>query len=183
MFKFLDNNKRLILITGHRRESFGEGFWNICMAIRELALIFPDCEFLYPVHLNPNVQKPVQKILGDKALSNIHLIEPVEYPYFVYLLNRAYLIITDSGGVQEETPSFGKPVLVMRGTTERPEGVETGLVRIVGNNKENIIKAASLLIEDESEYKKISCMRNPYGDGKAAERIVDILLNLRSGQD
>ncbi len=179
MFDFLDKSKRVVLITGHRRESFGNGFKNICTAIKELALMFPACNFLYPVHLNPNVQQPVKEILDDKDLTNIHLIKPVEYLPFVYLLNRAYLILTDSGGIQEEAPSFGKPVLVMRDTTERPEGVEAGIVRLVGNNKENIVRETSSLINNEAEYNKMSCQKNPYGDGKAAERIVDILLKCK----
>ena len=179
MFDFLDKSKRVVLITGHRRESFGNGFKNICTAIKELALMFPACNFLYPVHLNPNVQQPVKEILDDKDLTNIHLIKPVEYLPFVYLLNRAYLILTDSGGIQEEAPSFGKPVLVMRDTTERPEGIEAGVVRLVGNNKENIVRETSSLINNEAEYNKMSCQKNPYGDGKAAERIVDILLKCK----
>ncbi len=176
MFNFLDKKKRLVLITGHRRESFGEGFINICSAIKELALKFSDCEFLYPVHLNPNVQSPVREILGKGDLPNIYLIKPLEYLPFVYLMNRAYLIITDSGGIQEEAPSLGKPVLVTRNITERPEGVKTGIVKLVGNNKENIVVEASLLLKSKDEYKKMSNKKNPYGDGRASERIVKIIL-------
>jgi UDP-N-acetylglucosamine 2-epimerase (non-hydrolysing) len=176
MFDFLDKEKRLVLITGHRRESFGDGFINICTAIKELALKFQACEFLYPVHLNPNVQSPVKEILGRDTLPNVHLIEPLEYLPFIYLMNRAYLIITDSGGVQEEAPSFGKPVLVTRNTTERPEGVEAGVVKLVGTSKGNILTKTSNLLNDKHEYLKMSAKKNLYGDGKSAERIVDIII-------
>ncbi|MBI5676083.1 MAG: UDP-N-acetylglucosamine 2-epimerase (non-hydrolyzing) [Nitrospirae bacterium] len=176
MFDFIDKEKRLVLITGHRRESFGDGFINICTAIKELAFKFIDCEFLYPVHLNPNVQNPVKDILGKEGLSNVHLIEPLEYLPFVYLMNKAYIIISDSGGVQEEAPSLGKPVLITRNITERPEGVAAGVARLAGNNKEGIFKEVSLLLGNEDEYKLMSTKKNPYGEGKAAEQIVNIIV-------
>ncbi len=181
MFDFLDKNKRLVLITGHRRESFGDGFINICTATKELALMFTDCEFLYPVHLNPNVQSPAKEILDKDDLPNVHLMEPMEYLSFIYLMNKAYLIITDSGGIQEEAPSLGKPVLVTRNVTERPEGVEAGIVRLVGNNKENIFKEVSLLLTNKHEYKKMCTKNNPYGDGKTAGRIVEVIVKALKG--
>ena len=171
--KFKINNSKFILVTGHRRENFGEGFLNICQALKALSLKNPDIDIVYPVHLNPNVQEPVFKILSD--ISNIHLIEPLEYESFLYIMSRAYFIITDSGGVQEEAPSLGKPVLVMRDTTERPEAVKAGTVKLVGTNKEIIIKEAQKLIDDKIEYNKMSKAHNPYGDGKASERIATIL--------
>ena len=169
-FDFLDASKKLILVTGHRRENFGEGFENICHALHELSER-NDVEILYPVHLNPNVQKPVKTIL--KNISNCHLIEPVDYLPFVYLMGRAYLILTDSGGVQEEAPSLGKPVLVMRETTERPEAVEAGTVKLVGTSREKIVKEVSWLLDDEEHYTSMAGAINPYGDGKAAKRILD----------
>ena len=175
MFDFLDPSKRLILVTGHRRENFGEGFENICHALADIAARHPDCEILYPVHLNPNVQEPVMRLLGNGSHGNIHLIEPVDYLPFVYLMNRSYLIITDSGGVQEEAPSLGKPVLVLRATTERPEAVLAGTVQLVGTERENIVAAATRLLNDPNEYQQMSRAHNPYGDGQAAIRIVDIL--------
>ncbi len=174
-FGFLDPCKRLILVTGHRRENFGEGFENICHALAKIAARYPDSEILYPVHLNPNVQEPVRRLLGSGVLSNIHLIEPVDYLPFVYLMNRSYLIITDSGGVQEEAPSLGKPVLVMRETTERPEAVAAGTVRLVGTDRERIFAEAIRLLDNPLEYQQMSRAHNPYGDGQAAARIVDIL--------
>jgi len=171
--KFKIENSKFILVTGHRRENFGEGFLNICQALKTLALKNPDINIVYPVHLNPNVQEPVFKILSD--VSNIHLIEPLEYESFLYVMSKAYFIITDSGGVQEEAPSLGKPVLVMRDTTERPEAVKAGTVKLVGTNKDMIIKEAQKLIDDKIEYNKMSKAHNPYGDGKASERIVAIL--------
>lgn len=176
-FSFLDRNKRLILVTGHRRENFGEGFDNICNALVEIASTTPDIEVLYPVHLNPNVRKPVNDILAARGLSNVHLIDPVEYLPFVYLMNRSYLIITDSGGVQEEAPSLGKPVLVMRETTERPEAVTAGTVRLVGTNKESIVAETFKLLQDQNEYRKMSQAHNPYGDGRAVERIVSTIIS------
>lgn len=172
-FEFLNAEKRLILVTGHRRESFGQGFENICHALKEIADDHPKCEIVYPVHLNPNVQEPVNRILKDQP--NIHLIAPLDYLPFVYLMQRSYLIITDSGGVQEEAPSLGKPVLVMRDTTERPEAVEAGTVRLVGANKDNIVQEAHNLLSDETQYSVMSRAHNPYGDGKACPRIADAL--------
>lgn len=177
MFDYLNNSKKLILITGHRRESFGEGFKNICMAVRELAAEYSDYEFVYPMHLNPNVRKPVREILGNGKLLSIHLIEPLDYLPFVYLMNRSYLIITDSGGIQEEAPSLGKPVLVMRDTTERPEGIEAGVVKLIGNNKTSIINEVKQILSNKDEYNKMSQTKNPYGDGHASERICKILSN------
>jgi UDP-N-acetylglucosamine 2-epimerase (non-hydrolysing) len=172
----IDNKKRLILVTGHRRENFGSGFINICEALKNIALKYPDVDILYPVHLNPNVQKPVFKILS--GIKNVHLIEPLDYLPFVYLMNEAYLIITDSGGIQEEAPSLGKPVLVMRDTTERPEAVTAGTVKIVGTKKEKIYKEASLLLDSKKLYVKMSKAHNPYGDGKACPRIVKNILKI-----
>lgn len=174
-FPFLSPNRRLILVTGHRRENFGEGFENICHALADLAAARNDLEILYPVHLNPNVREPVNRILEKSGHDNIHLIEPVDYPSFVYLMNRSYLIITDSGGVQEEAPSLGKPVLVMRETTERPEAVEAGTVLLVGTSREAIVRKALLLLDDKNFYQTMSRSHNPYGDGSAASRICDIL--------
>jgi UDP-N-acetylglucosamine 2-epimerase (non-hydrolysing) len=166
-------DKKLILITGHRRENFGEGFLSICSALKELAQKYKNVDFVYPVHLNPNVQKPVKEILV--GIDNVYLIPPLDYLPFVYLLNKCHFVLTDSGGVQEEAPSLGKPVLVMRDTTERPEALEAGTVMLVGTNKENIIKRVSKLLEDELIYKKMSYAHNPYGDGTASEKIVNYL--------
>jgi len=174
-FNFLDPAKRLILVTGHRRENFGEGFENICKALAEIAATHDDVEILYPVHLNPNVQEPVRRILGGQR-SNVHLIDPVDYLPFVYLMNRSYLIITDSGGVQEEAPSLGKPVLVMRDTTERPEAVHAGTVRLVGTDQKRIVAEAFSLLLNQSEYDAMSRAHNPYGDGNAAGRVVNGIL-------
>lgn len=164
---------RLILVTGHRRESFGKGFENVCNALAEIAWKYDDVEILYPVHLNPNVQEPVKRILGHGGLRNIHLIEPVDYLPFVHLMNRSHLIITDSGGVQEEAPSLGKPVLVMRETTERPEAVDAGTVKLVGTDRAVIVEEVSRLLDDEEAYQAMLLVHNPYGDGKAVGRIVD----------
>jgi len=164
---------RFILITGHRRENFGDGFMQICEALKELAMYYPDIHFVYPVHLNPNVQEPVKSIL--MGLSNVHLIDPLDYEPFVYLLKHCYLVLTDSGGIQEEAPSLGKPVLVMREVTERPEAIDAGTVRLVGANRERIVANVSELIENEVSYEKMSHAHNPYGDGKACGRIIDIL--------
>jgi UDP-N-acetylglucosamine 2-epimerase (non-hydrolysing) len=174
-FSFLDPAKRLILVTGHRRENFGEGFENICTALVRIAENHPGVEIIYPVHLNPNVQEPVQRILGTNRFQNIHLIEPVDYLPFVYLMQRSYLIITDSGGVQEEAPSLGKPVLVMRDTTERPEAVDAGTVKLVGTDRETIVAEASRLLTDQDIYRAMALAHNPYGDGKASERIVRVV--------
>jgi len=167
------NQQRLILVTGHRRESFGSGFENICQALKDIALKYPDCQIVYPVHLNPNVRGPVNRLLV--GIKNIHLIEPLDYLPFVYLMSQSYLILTDSGGIQEEAPSLGKPVLVMRDTTERPEAVDAGTVNLVGTDVTKIVQEIELLMEDESVYKQMSQAINPYGDGKACERIVKVL--------
>jgi len=169
----LQKDKRIILVTGHRRENFGQGFINICEALKNIAVNNPDIDIVYPVHLNPNVQKPAKAILSN--ISNIHLIEPLQYEQFIYLMKKSYFIITDSGGVQEEAPSLGKPVLVMRDTTERPEAVEAGTVKLVGTNKETIIIEAQKLLDDIIEYEKMSTAHNPYGDGKACERIIKFI--------
>ena len=168
-FAFLDPSRRLVLVTGHRRESFGLGFENICRALAELARRHADIEILYPVHLNPNVREPVFRILG--ALPAVHLIEPVEYLPFVHLMDRAHLIVTDSGGIQEEAPALGKPVLVMREVTERPEAVEAGTVRLVGTDFARIVEETSRLLTDPAAYRRMATAINPYGDGRAAERI------------
>ena len=170
----LTNGKRLVLITGHRRENFGEGFLNICHAIKTLSEQYPDVDFVYPMHLNPNVRKPVMEILGDNA-SNIFLIEPLQYLQFVYLMEKSYLILTDSGGVQEEAPGLGKPVLVMRDTTERPEAVEAGTVLLVGTNRDKIEQGVANLLEDSALYTKMSEAINPYGDGLACGRIIEVM--------
>ena len=167
----LDGNRRMVLITGHRRENFGEGFLNICHAIKHLAEQYKDVDFVYPMHLNPNVRKPVLEILGEKA-ENVFLIEPLDYLPFVYMMQHSTLILTDSGGVQEEAPGLGKPVLVMRDTTERPEAVEAGTVLLVGTNREKIEQGVSMLLDDVETYRRMSEAVNPYGDGLACERIV-----------
>lgn len=172
-FHFLDENKKLILVTGHRRESFGGGFERICEALVEIVRARKDVQILYPVHLNPNVQKPVNRLLT--GVDNIKLIEPQQYLPFVYLMNRAYIILTDSGGVQEEAPSFGKPVLVMRDTTERQEAVDAGTVKLVGTDKLLIASELEQLLEDQNAYDAMSSSYNPYGDGMACGRICDIL--------
>lgn len=171
-FSFLDSSKRLILVTGHRRENFGLGFENICTALTEISR-WPDVEIVYPVHLNPNVQEPVQRIL--KGNLNVHLIDPVDYLPFVYLMNRAAILLTDSGGIQEEAPSLGKPVLVMRDTTERPEAVAAGTVRLVGTTVSSIVEGIRRLLDDSAEYARMSRATNPYGDGTAATKIVNFL--------
>jgi len=164
-----------VLVTGHRRENFGIGFENICQAIAELAHKFPEIDFIYPVHLNPNVRKPVEDILRTSGVENIRLIEPLSYLPFVALMNRSHIILTDSGGVQEEAPSLGKPVLVMRDTTERPEAVEAGTVKVVGTDVKKIVSEASRLICCEDDYSQMTRKHNPYGDGTSAQRIVDVL--------
>ena len=171
-FQFLDSSRRLILVTGHRRENFGSGFENICNAIRRISERH-DVEVVYPVHLNPNVQEPVKRLLGNRK--NIHLIEPLDYLPFVYLMDRAHILLTDSGGIQEEAPSLGKPVLVMRNTTERPEAVAAGTVRLVGTDQETIVTETSRLLDDHLEYECMSHAHNPYGDGQAAKRIANFL--------
>lgn len=172
-FEFLDFSKKVILITGHRRENFGKGFENICAAVNNLAETHQDIQFVYPMHLNPNVREPVEKYLSNKK--NIFLIEPLDYLPFIYLMNMSYLILTDSGGIQEEAPSLGKPVLVMRNTTERPEAVEAGTVRLVGTNAKLIVNSVNELINDIDLYSKMSKLHNPYGDGKASKRIAKII--------
>ncbi|WP_299714654.1 non-hydrolyzing UDP-N-acetylglucosamine 2-epimerase [uncultured Tenacibaculum sp.] len=169
-------SKRLVLVTGHRRENHGQGFINICTALKEIANANQDIEIIYPVHLNPNVQKPVYELLND--IDNVKLIDPLSYPAFVWLMNQSYLIITDSGGVQEEAPSLGKPVLVMRDTTERPEAVEAGTVLLVGTDKNKIVKEAQKLLNDEDSYLSMSKLHNPYGDGKACGQIVNFIKEL-----
>ncbi len=168
-FPFLDATKRMVLVTGHRRESFGQGFERICQAIKRLG-DRPDVQVVYPVHLNPNVREPVNRILGNHP--RVHLIDPQDYLPFVFLMNASYIIVTDSGGVQEEAPSLGKPVLVMRDTTERPEAVNAGTVRLVGTDAERIVAEAERLLDDPSAYAVMSRAHNPYGDGHASERIV-----------
>lgn len=169
----LQNDKKIILVTGHRRENFGQGFVNICEALKTIALNNPDIHIVYPVHLNPNVQKPVKALLSD--VENIHLIEPLQYEQFIYMMDKAYFIITDSGGVQEEAPSLGKPVLVMRDTTERPEALEAGTVKLVGTDTELIIKEAQKLIDNKDAYEHMSKASNPYGDGHACKKVVGYL--------
>jgi UDP-N-acetylglucosamine 2-epimerase (non-hydrolysing) len=172
-FSFLRSKSDLVLITGHRRESFGEGFRHICEAIRILALDLPEADFIYPVHLNPNVREPVHRALS--SLQNVYLIEPQDYLPFVFLLNRARVILTDSGGIQEEAPSLSKPVLVMRDTTERPEAVAAGTVKLVGTDTERIVRGVKTLLKDSSAYAQMTAATNPYGDGHASERIVEAL--------
>lgn len=172
----LDATQKVILITGHRRENFGAGFENLCLAIREIASTQPDVQIVYPVHLNPNVQEPVRRILS--GISNVSLIPPVDYPAFLYLMQQAYFILTDSGGVQEEAPSLGKPVLVMRDTTERPEAIAAGTVELVGTSTASIVTACLQLLQESSVYSKMSRAHNPYGDGSASKRICTFIAQL-----
>lgn len=172
-----NQDRDFVLITGHRRESFGSGFENICGAIKTLAVRYPDLDFIYPVHLNPNVQEPVNRLLSD--CSNVKLIKPLDYLPFVYLMGRSKIILTDSGGIQEEAPSLGKPVLVMRDTTERPEAVDAGTVVLVGTEQDKIVSTLSELLDNPQSYARMSEAHNPYGDGKSAERIVNILNSLQ----
>ena len=165
--------ERFVLITGHRRENFGDGFMQICEALKDLAARYPNVHLVYPVHLNPNVQQPVKSLLA--YLPNVHLIEPLDYEPFVYLLKHSHIVLTDSGGLQEEAPSLGKPVLVMRDVTERPEAVDAGTVILVGANRERIVANVSELLENDATYKRMSRAHNPYGDGSACERIIDVL--------
>lgn len=174
-FSFLDDSKKVILVTGHRRESFGQGFEQLCMALKKIASSYSDVELIYPVHLNPNVQEPVKKLLSE--VTNIHLIEPLDYLPFVYLMKRSHFIITDSGGIQEEAPSLGKPVLVTRDTTERPEAVDAGTVILVGTDSDKIFNEAARLLDDINHYETMATAHNPYGDGKASQRIVDFIEN------
>lgn len=172
-FPMLKEDKKLILVTGHRRESFGGGFERICEALARTAKDNPDAQILYPVHLNPNVREPVNRILSN--VDNVHLIEPQQYLPFIYLMSRAHIILTDSGGIQEEAPSLGKPVLVMRDTTERPEAIAAGTVKLVGTDVEKIVTGLEVLLKDEEAYKAMSFAHNPYGDGLACQRILDEL--------
>ena len=174
--KLVEDSKKLILVTGHRRENHGQGFINICSALKEIAEKNNEVQIIYPVHLNPNVQKPVYELLA--GIDNLKLIDPLSYPAFVWLMNKSYLIITDSGGVQEEAPSLGKPVLVMRDTTERPEAVDAGTVFLVGTDKDKIIKETNNLLNDKKSYIEMSKLHNPYGDGTACEKIVRFMSQL-----
>jgi UDP-N-acetylglucosamine 2-epimerase (non-hydrolysing) len=178
-FSFLRARAGLVLITGHRRENFGDGFDRICTAIRTLAEEFADVDFVYPVHLNPNVQGPVHRFLA--GMPNVHLVAPLDYLPFVYLMNRSHVILTDSGGIQEEAPSLGKPVLVMRDTTERPEAVAAGTVRLVGTDTARIVQGVRTLLTDPAEYARMSVSHNPYGDGHAAERIAQAVVTHFAG--
>ncbi|MNO88271.1 UDP-N-acetylglucosamine 2-epimerase [compost metagenome] len=180
-FEFLDQNRRMVLVTGHRRENFGDGFERICQALVQTARDFPDVDVVYPVHLNPNVREPVNRLLA--GVDNIHLIEPLDYLPFVYLMSRSYLILTDSGGIQEEAPALGKPVLVMRDTTERPEAVEAGTVKLVGTDVGSISEHLTKLLSDEETYRAMSFAHNPYGDGKACARILDALFVFSNSKD
>lgn len=173
-FPYGQQGRQLVLVTGHRRESFGSGFENICAALKQIAQQFPNCDIVYPVHLNPNVREPVFRLLSDAK--NVHLIEPQDYLPFVYLMSRSTLVLTDSGGIQEEAPSLGKPVLVMRDTTERPEAVAAGTVKLVGTNTATIVTEVSKLLTDSAYYDSMSFAHNPYGDGKACQRIIDVLI-------
>ena len=179
----LDGSRRLVLITGHRRENFGDGFISMCTAIRDLAAKYPEVDFVYPMHLNPNVRKPIKEVFGDidpihhtpYTIHNLFLIDPLEYLSFVYLMEQSSIVLTDSGGIQEEAPGLGKPVLVMRDTTERPEALESGTVHLVGTNYDKIVNEVSTLLDDEEAYRKMSQAVNPYGDGLACGRIAEFL--------
>ena len=174
----LNNGKKLVLITGHRRENFGDGFINMCTAIKDLTVKYPDLDFVYPMHLNPNVRKPIHEVFGENlsGLKNMFFIEPLEYLSFVYLMEKSSIVLTDSGGIQEEAPGLGKPVLVMRDTTERPEALDAGTVKLVGTDYNKIVNELSSLIDDKAAYEKMSKAVNPYGDGLACGRIVNALL-------
>jgi len=171
----LQDDRRKVLITGHRRENFGEGFISMCTAIRDLARKYPEVEFVYPMHLNPNVRKPIREVFGEHPAGNLNFIEPLDYLDFVYLMSRSFIVLTDSGGIQEEAPGLGKPVLVMRDTTERPEALEAGTVKLVGTDYVRIVTEVSSLLDDSSTYDAMSHAVNPYGDGKACSRIVEKL--------
>lgn len=179
--KRLNNGRKLVLITGHRRENFGDGFINMVTAIKDLTIKYPDVDFVYPMHLNPNVRKPIHQVFGEDLsnLGNMFFIEPLQYMEFVYLMEKCHIVLTDSGGIQEEAPGLGKPVLVMRDTTERPEALEAGTVKLVGTNHDLIVQQVSLLLGNSSYYESMSKAVNPHGDGKACERIVSILNNKR----
>ena len=174
----LNNGKKLVLITGHRRENFGDGFINMCTAIKDLTVKYPDLDFVYPMHLNPNVRKPIHEVFGENlsGLKNMFFIEPLEYLSFAYLMEKSSIVLTDSGGIQEEAPGLGKPVLVMRDTTERPEALDAGTVKLVGTDYNKIVNEVSSLIDDKAAYEKMSKAVNPYGDGLACGRIVNALL-------
>ena len=173
----LDNGKKLVLITGHRRENFGEGFIHMVTAMKDLSIKYPEVDFVYPMHLNPNVRKPIHEVFGENLTRpNFFFIEPLQYLEFVYLMERSTIVLTDSGGIQEEAPGLGKPVLVMRDTTERPEALESGTVHLVGTNYHLIVEEVSTLIDDYAAYEKMSKAVNPYGDGHACERIVNALI-------
>ena len=176
----LKDGKQMVLITGHRRENFGDGFLNICHAIQDLAKKYQDVDFVYPMHLNPNVRKPIHQVFGEDLSNpgNVFFIEPLEYISFVFLMEKAHIVLTDSGGIQEEAPGLGKPVLVMRDTTERPEAVEAGTVKLVGTNYKAIMDNVSKLLSDKEEYNKMSKANNPYGDGQACRRIVEKISNI-----
>ena len=173
----LSSGKKLVLITGHRRENFGDGFINMCTAIKDLTKKYPDVDFVYPMHLNPNVRKPIHEVFGENLdnLGNMFFIEPLEYLSFVYLMEKSTIVLTDSGGIQEEAPGLGKPVLVMRDTTERPEALDAGTVKLVGTDYDKIVNEVSILLDDASAYEHMSKAVNPYGDGKACGRIVERL--------
>ena len=171
----LDSGRRLVLITGHRRENFGDGFLNICNAIKDLAERYPDVDFRYPMHLNPNVRRPINEVFSGIEHANVFFIEPVDYLYFVYLMKSSYIILSDSGGIQEEAPSLGKPVLVMREVTERPEALEAGTIRLVGTNRQLIVDEASKFLDDEEYYLANQRIANPFGDGHACQRIYEFI--------
>ena len=172
----LDNGRKLVLITGHRRENFGDGFISMCSAIKALNLKYPEVDFVYPMHLNPNVREPIHEVFGDKPPANMFFIEPLDYLPFIFLMEKSYLVLTDSGGIQEEAPGLGKPVLVMRNTTERPEALEAGTVKLVGTDFDTIVSEVSRLFDDLEHYHAMSHAVNPYGDGKACSRIANTLL-------
>ncbi len=173
--RLADGKRRMVLMTGHRRENFGEGFHNITLAIKDLAERYPDVDFVYPMHLNPNVRRPIAETFGGTIHPNVFFIEPLDYLPFVYMMKQSYLIITDSGGIQEEAPSLGKPVLVMREVTERPEALEAGTIRLVGTDRAKIVTEAARFLDDEAYYKANSLKANPYGDGQACRRIIDFI--------
>lgn len=176
----LDHDKKLVLITGHRRENFGDGFIRMVTAMKDLSEKYPNVDFVYPMHLNPNVRKPIHEVFGeDLTRPNFFFIEPLQYLEFVHLMSKATIVLTDSGGIQEEAPGLGKPVLVMRDTTERPEALVSGTVHLVGTNYDNIMTEVSTLLDDSEEYEKMSKAINPYGDGKASKRIVEIIARIR----
>ena len=175
-----DATRRIILVTAHRRENFGDGFRNICGALSDLASTYPDCDIVYPVHLNPNVQKPVHDLLGQKQ--NIYLIAPLDYEPFIWLMDKAHIVLTDSGGIQEEAPSLGKPVLVMRDTTERPEALAAGTVKLVGTDRDMIVRETARLLDDGAHYEEMARAHNPYGDGEACARIISFLTEHASAE-